>query len=442
MVSGPARLTGREGRPSLRAHAVVLVLAACANLAFLWPAIAALQREGRDLRQDYIGAARLLAGQDVYGLFSAEEYAALGVDPGLGVGENAHPPTTLALFAPLAGLSFQWAVAVWSLASLLFFLITLHLIARELDLYGPLWALSFVAWLWFPFWLHIRFGQFSTLMALLLTLAWIGVRRRRWAWAGGWLAAAGLIKLFPLYIALWPFAKRRWSMVLAAGGVTLAGWLVCALWRPRPTLEYLLLAAGRDAGRFRGYYGNSGLAGFLGRILVGYREVGPVIVAPAVHIPLFIVLACLTAAAMLAAVRRMDDMDLEFSLFLVGSLFLSPVTWVHNWTMLVLPWAILYTRLPSQRRWWLAAIVLVSGFPHWQFLNWLEARYGSLPLPGMWTFTSPGFYVLVGTGLLLIVVWRSGARLGGVLERAAGRAGVRAAADAVGSHRLWPEQPE
>lgn len=124
----------------------------------LWPAQTLLIGEGRDIRQDYLGALRFLRGEDPYAPFTQSELQSIGVDPDLGMPRNSHPPAGLVVFAPFALLGFPLSVRISSSVSLVAFFASIGIIKQQLvTKVHPL--LAVLAAVWYPPWLHMRFGH-------------------------------------------------------------------------------------------------------------------------------------------------------------------------------------------------------------------------------------------------------------------------------------------
>jgi hypothetical protein len=386
---------------------LLLVLYIIGNTLLLIPAQQMLSAEGRDIRQDYLAARRLAAQQELYSLFTVEELDSIQVDPNLGMTSNFHPPTSLLLFYPFALFPFREAVFLWSFVSIAAFFLGIFLLAKELDLPG-LFVLSGLAFAWFPFWLHVRFGQFSTLIFFFLVIFWINARRGREGIAGVFLGIAILAKLFPALLVLWGFLHRQWRLLLSTALTCLLFVAPLFAWSPEGMIDYLEVSE-QNSRIFRPFYGNFSLNGFWGKLFIGSREVSPLYRSEG----LFMVFMSLSALlfVLLAGIyiSRVKDPDLQISIMIVMMLLLSPTTWAHNWTILVLPGAILLSKLKDSPLGSLyhgvfAGAFLLSCFPHWQFLEWVKTIFAA-PLPAVFAFTSPGFYVLVG---LFILIWRAG----------------------------------
>ena len=389
----------------------LVILFAVLGMVMLWPAQASLIGEGRDIRQDYIAARRFFVGSDLYTPFTDAELASIAVNPDLGMPRNFHPPSTLVFFAPLALLNFKWAVVMWGIVTLGAFFTSVHLIMRELGYGKWMFVVPAAIW-WFPLWLHVRFGQFSVLTLLFLTLFWLSIRRNRQNMAGVWLALACLIKLFPLMVLLLLFLKRQWKALASALFVIGIATAAILAYYPESLLSFFARVAPDNALIFRSYFGNFSLNGFIGRLFHGTAGISPLVPVNAKgveEVSRFVGLA-LVGIVLLIYVLRVKDYDLCFSIIVVAMLIVSPVTWAHSFTILLLPGLILWRRLsgPDNQGTRVFAILLFlfSCFPHWQYYEWLRTISPGQLLPAWLLLTSPGFYVLIG--VFALIIWQGG----------------------------------
>ncbi|PWH20745.1 MAG: hypothetical protein DDG58_01205 [Ardenticatenia bacterium] len=376
-----------------------------------WPAVESLIREGRDIRQDYIAAQRLLAQHELWSPFTDEEIAKIGVDPQSGMPTNFHPPTTLLVFAPFTFLSFRWAVILWSFFSLLFFYSSLYvLIVTNYQIRAVEWlVLSLATVFWFPLWLHVRFGQFSSLVLLFLTIFGLAIRRGNRVFAGIFLAIACLIKIFPVFILLLLVVKRQWRALLTALGIVCLAIAVIYLYHPESIIGFVDIAFENDR-IFRSYFGNFSLNGFVGRLFHGTEGIEPLFNASSVE-PIIRYSGSLVLILLAIILSyRISDFDLCLSLYTVVMLILSPTTWAHNFVILALPTALLLKHIHASNGFMRrinyilsSSILVLSAVPHWQFYEWLKTYASTQPLSGWFLFTSPGFYVLVGMLLLCLI---------------------------------------
>ncbi len=130
---------------------------------------------------------------------------------------NAHPPTSVLLALPLAGFDLPDAMLAWNLVSLAALLASLAIVAST---FPELKSLSLPVAVLLPFCLPVYSnfmeGQLTLVLVLLVTSAWALDRSGRSIAAGLLIGASGALKLFPIYLAVYFAARRRWRAVLAA----------------------------------------------------------------------------------------------------------------------------------------------------------------------------------------------------------------------------------
>ncbi len=369
---------------------------------------------GGDLCRDYISAAQLLHGHDPYA--PSDACGVLRYSP--------HPPLALLLLVPLAWLPVGTVALVWDLLMLAALVAALWLIWDEAlaDL-APRWAALGLAALafWPPLldtWLE---AQISPLVLLLLALAWRARRHDQPGAAGAWLALATLIRLYPILLFIDPLLRREWRVaaggIIAGIGVTL---LTLPAIGPAEYLRYVTRAAPGASADWINDAHNVSLRGWLGQIFVGSNTIHPVLSAPGIVTPLY-VLGALALVGLLvwrawagqpspgtgqpqgiaptdrgadninrgadSIIRGADipvrllisDADRAWLLAMPVMLMISPLAWPHYFIVLLLPWLVLAGDLIRAQKWngtaWmlLAAVALL-------YLNAVGLRL-LLPLP-------------------------------------------------------------
>ncbi|MCB9422874.1 MAG: DUF2029 domain-containing protein [Ardenticatenaceae bacterium] len=373
----------------------------------LWPTQKALIKEGRDIRQDYIGGQRLFRRIDLYSRFSQDELANIDVDPELGMPLNFHPPTTLIFFAPLALLNFQYAVILWGIISLLAFFASIYLIMNELG-YLKWFFLSLGLVFWFPLWLHMRFGQFSILIFLFLTLFWLNVRKNKEFKASLFLALACLVKIFPLFMLLLMLLKKQWRILIYS--LFIIGIVVVALYLyyPDSIISYLTKVATENDEIFRTYFGNFSFNGFVGRLFNGTSGIAPLFSNGSSETLIRYSGIILIILLSIVFALRVNNFDLCFSIYIIAMLIVSPTTWAHSFILLLLPGFFIVYYLFSRSGDWLrkslfVLVIILSCIPHWQYYEWLRTISPMQLLPSWLLFTSPGFYVLASMFVLMFL---------------------------------------
>ena len=265
-MSGPRmgvyglRLLARPGvqRTVLAMVAVIVVVFRVVQLAYL----TTLPQWGYDLSFYWTAAQHLLQGEPIYSAAQlAGPYAPQGQDGFL------YPPPFAALAIPLVWLAPQGprvAEWIWSgLGAVLLVWVVLTLVRTErLDERIPVlrgrgrWLLVAAALTFAPVIGELSIGNVHLLLLGLLTVAWLGIRRGRFAadWsAGDWsagigLGAAALIKVFPGVLLLWLLLTRRLraavAMVVSLLGLALVTLPITGI---EPWLQYPTVLANLSA---------------------------------------------------------------------------------------------------------------------------------------------------------------------------------------------------
>jgi hypothetical protein len=287
---------------------------------------------------------------------------------------NAHPPTSVLLAFPLAGLDYQDACLVWNLLSMAALAGGTVLVARSLRLSLPpravLPALCLLL-ICYPLRRQNDFVQLNGILVLLIAGAWAADRADRPGWAGALAGLAAVIKLFPALLFLYFLLRRRWRAVAAGGAtVALATALTAALLGPGSYRDYV-----RDVlphlGIYRGAWNNASLPGLWHKLFIGGNVFGRT--APLWHSPvaarLVAAASCLAVAALAASAafraRSRADCDHAFGLTVTAMLLASPITWDHYFLLLLVPAALFVATLPrGGPRWYtLLACLVVLWLP-------------------------------------------------------------------------------
>ena len=284
--------------------------------------------------------------------------------------------STLPIFpiamVPLALLPPLWATVLW-------YLFTVATMAHAVYLAVLLTRRFLPQWRWGGFWLYATMavlvlaqamtgasrGNPSTLVTWLIMVSlWLYCERRTWL-AGFCLAASVVVKLFPLLLLAYFVWKRRWLMSVAT-----TVWLLVLIWGipslvfgvrgnqalleqwlrmitlPRMSLEQTQ-AMPQTSGRFRpSQTTNQALPAMVVKWVTGST-------AETSHSPRaaaarwLAVLSCVvvTGLSVWACWRSKGAPDhagtlRDFCIAMCLMLFLSPVSWFHHFTLLMLPLAV------------------------------------------------------------------------------------------------------
>ncbi len=312
---------------------------------------------GHERKEDfsvyYLSALELRAGIDPYSTNFKSLANTLGLETHALV-RGTHPPTFLLLFEPFTALSIKTAYWTWSglnFAALALALVLLFGLESQAKAATAL-ALSAAAVWYAPVLLCFWFGQSNLLILLMLVLMMRWIRQDNPAGAGMMLALSGLTRVFPLAIGAYMLSARRWRILaFAAAGlmlgtaitVAVAGWANClsfAHLRDQDVTDGVSYLSGRISVVTPR---NIAPSAFISRCL--WHFWGPHLSLAADRLR-YVLIICADAAVLAlncqaTRSRRLED-DPEFRLFslwIVTSLMLSPMVWLHYEVLLLLPFA-------------------------------------------------------------------------------------------------------
>ena len=264
-----------------------------------------------------------------------------------------YPPLFAVAFIPLAALPYKVAFAVWLLLNVGFLVASLLLCLppRERRTLLGVAASVLLAGASYPVWHHLKIGQSSLLVLLLLAASLALLRRGRETAAGAILSGAILLKLTPvIFVALF-LIRRRWRAAGAAiGGVAALSLLsgFAAGWKAQVTYftrMVPLLSAGTA------FYPNQSLNGFLTRLLSlgDDRKADLSVGLPEARLLAGAAAAIVLGLSLLLVWRRRREAEFAaeedgFALLVVASLLASPISWEHHYVALLLPAWILVSR--------------------------------------------------------------------------------------------------
>jgi glycosyl transferase family 87 len=179
---------------------------------------------GTDYAAYWQAAAALLGDGSPY---SAAQLAGpyVAVEPGL----YLYPPLVATLVTPMTGLPVSVASGIWSLLGALAFLAVGLVVARREGVARSrrdLVLVGLAGLIFPPVYIDLVVGNVNLWLFALLGLAWLGYRSDRPIVLGFAIAAATLVKLFPVVLFVWLVATRRWRAlgwaVLGAGAIVVA----------------------------------------------------------------------------------------------------------------------------------------------------------------------------------------------------------------------------
>lgn len=279
-------------------------------------------------------------------------------EPHAGALPFTYPPFAAVVFTPLNLLSSAGARLVFTLGSMVSYLVAVVACGWALRLRWRLVALLFLAGLALePLVRTVLLGQVNVYLMAAVVVDCLVLRSSRRGWLVG--IAAG-IKLVPGVFILYFVLKRDWSAVLRAAAGFLVTVVLGAIVAPSDSLGYW-------RGGFLGltHFGpEAAVAGdtqsLMGLLVRLTNDPAPSIVVTAV---LFAAGLALGIAAARQQLRRLDDVAALTSLA-IGGLLASPLSWTHHWVWVVPAIMVLVSR----RQWvvaWLMGLVFAAGVMWW-----------------------------------------------------------------------------
>jgi uncharacterized membrane protein len=217
--------------------------------------------------------------------------------------------------------------------------------------------------LWAPLRVSITSGQWDAILLLLLSVAFIALRRERSSLAGFAIALAGIIKIYPLYLGLFLLWKREWRALgwLVASFLALTvvsgftvGWDVVRIYAQ----HVFPLIGGSTT-----FEQNQSLTALFLRLFGISATQGPTITGLSV-ICFLVVTAAVCVALRLRVERESVSYALGYALTICAMLLIVPVAWDHYETVLLIPVAVLLATFVSSAPYtatWLTIAVAALG---------------------------------------------------------------------------------
>jgi hypothetical protein len=276
----------------------------------------------------------------------------------------------LTVFSPLP------AKHVWLILQLLL-LIPIALALRSLT-GQPLRRIALIAAICFPLHRNLLYGQYYILLLGMLVAACWAYRERRPGIAGALIGLATLTKVFPGVFLIY-FLRKRDVRALASAGATVAAGLAISVavfgWpMHRYYLQAVLPWTLRGEALPPYLLSAASLSNLLHRLFLYEQQWNP---HPWHHAPLVFAVAgpllqMLILAPAILLVGRANDrqrVPLEWSLLLAATLTISTSPASYNFTLLILPVAVL-CGLGTPRKALLAVLLFVGiGYPGWNTSN-------------------------------------------------------------------------
>jgi hypothetical protein len=257
-------------------------------------------------------------------------------------------PSAAVYLVPFSYGTVQQARLIWRCVLVATMLVAYGALMHTLGFgtLGWVWLVGLAAWSAFgPLQIGVGEGQWDPVLLLVVSLATVAVSRRRDALGAIAIAFGASIKPYPLILAGYFVARRRWVAAsvtaVAFGALTLLGALVVGLDEAAAFVTRVLPASGTTTA----YADNQSLGGIVARAWT--TDLKPLPLANARPVDLMIRIGAVVLCALtiwLVARRPGDDpmrRTLQLALFVPLSILVIPAAWTHYQAILLVPLTLL-----------------------------------------------------------------------------------------------------
>ncbi len=352
-----ARFRNYQSPWLIRAALIIVWAVVLVRYALLLPELSSRATQ-YDFSLYYTSALAVRRGIDPY----VSNLARLGRPLGLALPDpflTNYTPYFLIAFEPLAAFPISTAYWLWFFVSTSALVLAIIMVFREYDLAGKPAALTLALILLFPGVIahfHYAQSQFILILALVLMLHWL--RRNRDGVAGVALAAAIMLKVFPIVIIGYLASRRRWQAIV---------WTFCTI--AIATIFVLPMFGLRDWLQFFKNNGND-------PYFLSIDNIAPTAFISRLYWHLFTVhsssfirhslVAGFDAVVLMTALYGSFDneafCDLSFSLWLLAMLLVSPLVWLHYLPLLIIPAVQITSLLSHGYHVGLAGVVMLFAY--------------------------------------------------------------------------------
>jgi len=316
-----------------------------------------------DFVQDYLAGLALLKGISIYG----ETFNLFSTLPAPGFVENFHPPFNALLFFPFALFEFSTAFILWSVISLVAYLLVVSLALKDAPFPKTLKTFLFsISLLWYPFIFDIGTGNSSSVIVAAIYLGWLALKNNRAPLAGILFGLACLLKFFPGILILFLLTQKKWVASLSMALSIITGLFISLLVvGSEDFLFYFTDVMPKNVLKYGSYPINISLTGLFLPLLTENVWVSSVLKLPE-SIALFLLKVFSLIFIMLTVIRflvlgRSDEYKVyAFSLTCVAMVLASPISWSHILPITLIPMVVL--ALEKDKRVTYFALIVMLGF--------------------------------------------------------------------------------
>jgi len=286
------------------------------------------------------------------------------------INRATNPPSFVLAFEPLTLLRPIAAYWVWFSMNLSALALSLFLLLRDFPRERPLevWSLAALSIIYPPVIDHFFLAQTQIFIMLILILMMTALRRGNDFAAGFLLAAASLLRIYPVIVTGYLAVTGRWRALIYTIILGIIGVLLTAsILGVGRTLSFVELFAFLTGPHWLKIPVNVSLDAFISRMFwsAGSATAGLELARKITVVSAGILLLLATVRVSMAEGKD-DDTEWKFSLWVVAMVLLSPTAWPHYLIFLLIPFSGLVIggrkNLMSPKTAWLGLISAASVF--------------------------------------------------------------------------------
>jgi hypothetical protein len=290
-----------------------------------------------DFPQEYIGGKQLLSGKSLYNWDYKVVFKEFKI-PQDSNKINAHPPFAAILLLPLSLLSYQHAIFVWSLLTIFFMFVTTFFLLKAENIslkYFPLMILFVFGW--WPFKDNLALGQIDILLLLFVVLAYFFLNKNE-ILSGVFIALATMLKFYPGLLILYFLVTKKYKAFMSAVVVIFIIFLVTLIITHNDWFILFFKIIPKDVKNFQASPWVISINGFLTRcfLFIKNKKIA-FLFENFLYYSSALILMLMTFSIGKNKLRN----NLGFSIFVILSLLLSPLTFEYSLNLLLLPSLIL-----------------------------------------------------------------------------------------------------
>lgn len=259
------------------------------------------------------------------------------------INRATYPPTFIWCFSPLTRLPLREAFFVWQAISLACLAAGLVLLMRGTVSGRAAKWLTLAVVLFAPVELHMAYSQSQFMVFLMLVLAILALEHSRDGEAGLILAAAALLRAYPLAMGGYLVVRQQWrALAWMVAGLVAGGAITVAAVGLHTCLDFRYAIALVTTRLFIQSQSNIALGSFISRFFWRLSDYGLIASHESVRraVSFGVCGALAIAVAMLTWTRNGGEHDVDrraYSLWVATMILISPTAWDHYLVLLLLP---------------------------------------------------------------------------------------------------------